>query len=222
MPDWASLDFDPREITEAGDKLVRRYLSAGTRAVGATTRMLEKRLEMATMQAVPGKLWRAWKSEVYPRGGRPAVSPEGLVFINGGNLNTRTGKAFTYWTQTGSIRKEGGEFYAVPLPAAGARGRSPMLTPAEWEARHNIELRPVFRPGRAPILVADNSVLRGQRQIARPNTPKRTAAGRGNTTVPIFVLLPAIDLRGAISVDLLYRQAQQQLPEAYLRETSNI
>jgi hypothetical protein len=221
MPDGATLSFDGQQLSATADKLVRAYLAAGTRAVASTTKDLERRLEMATMQAVPGALWRAWKSEVYPSRGRAAVSPEGLVFINGGNRNSRTAKAFNYWTQKGSVRKSGGGFYAVPLPAAGAR-RSQGLTPAEWEARHNIELRPVFRPGKAPILVADESVLRGKRQLARPNTAKRIAAGRGSATIPIFVLIPVIDLRGAISVDALYRQAQQQLPEAYLRETSNI
>jgi hypothetical protein len=174
------------------------------------------------MQAVPGRLWRAWKSEVYPSGGRPAVEPEGLVFINGGNLNSRTGKAFSYWTQKGNVRRPEGGFYAVPTPAAGARGRSQMLTPVEWEAQHNMELRPVFRPGHAPILVADNSVLRGKKQIARPNTAKRAAAGIGNATITIFVLLPAIDLRGTVSVDALYRQAMQDLPEAFLRETASL
>jgi hypothetical protein len=222
MSDGLILSFDPRDITTAGDKMVRAYLAAGTRAVGTTTRNLEKRLEMATMQAVPGRLWRAWKSEVYPGGGRPAVEPEGIVFINGGNRNSRTAGAFHYWTQTGSVRRPDGGFYAVPLPAAGPQGRRRMLTPVEWEARHNMELRPVFRSGRAPILVADEAVLSGKAQVARPNTAKRIAKGRGSVTVPIFVLIPAIDLQGAISVDALYRQAVQELPEAFLRETANL
>ncbi len=212
MSDGVDLILDPAAIDREADKLVRRYLSAGTEAVAATTKDLERALEAATKASVPGNLWRAWTSRTDPKRG-PARNPVGRVFVNGG---LRSKGALTFWRMPGAIRGKQGQFLAIPLPAAGSTGRGRNLTPVEWEARHNIELRPVFRPGRAGLLVADAAVLSGRGQVARPNTARRIAAGRGSATVPIFVLVRMVKFGNAFSIEPLIAQAEQALVAKYL------
>jgi len=199
VSDGATFSLDSKKLAADGDRMVRQHLAAGTQAVTTTTRALERKLEAATQAAVPGRLFRAWNSSAYPEKG-PAQNPVGTVWLKG---RARTQGAVQFWTTPGAIRNKGatgGKYLAVPLPAAGSRGRGRSLSPVEWEARHNQELRFVARRGRPPLLVADNAVLSGRTRIARPNTARRTAAGRASTTVPIFVLLPLVRHRNAFSV----------------------
>src|ERR1700754_354249 len=113
MADGAFLSLDEAQIDRDADRLVREYLSAGTRAVSGTTKSLECKLEGLTKEAVPGRLWRAWASESYPRTG-PARNPAGEVYLNGG---ARTKGAIAFWTQPGAIRGKSGQYLAIPLPA---------------------------------------------------------------------------------------------------------
>src|SRR5690606_30204593 len=121
------------------------------------------------------------------------------IWIKGG---ARTRGAVQFWTQPGAVRGKRGQYLAIPLPAAGPRGRGRDLTPGEWErANPGVRLRFVYRPGRASLLVDDDSVLSGRKQVARRNTGRRIAAGRRSATVPIFVLLPMVNHRNAVAVD---------------------
>jgi hypothetical protein len=211
MPNDVSLTFDATKLERDSAQVVRRYLVAGRDAVADATKGLERALEGATRGAVPGQLWRAWKSDVYPRRG-PARDPVGTVFVNGG---TRSRGAITFWTQPGAVRGKAGQYLAIPLPAAGSRGRGRSLSPGDWERRTGQRLRFVYRPGRASLLVADQAVLSGKGQIARGNTAKRIAAGRGSATVPIFVLLKVVPFRNAVAIEPLVAQAEAALVASF-------
>lgn len=212
MPDGATLNLDIAAFRERGDKITREYLAVGTAAVRSATRGLEKKLEAATQAAVPGRLWRAWQSSTFPGSG-PAINPVGTIWIKGG---TRTRGAIKFWTEPGEIRGKRGQYLAVALPAAGSRGRARDLTPEAWTRRTGIELRFVARPGKAPLLVADNAVLSGRGRTARANTPRRIAAGRASATVAIFVLLPLLRFRNAVAVAPLVAESEQVLVRDFL------
>lgn len=216
MPISADLSFDGAKLDRDADRLVRQYLTAARDAVGDATKGLERSLEGATEAAVPGSLWRAWKSDVFPRRG-PARDPVGTVFVNGGK---RSRGAITFWSQSGAVRGKSGQYLAIPTPAAGSRGRGRDLTPGEWERRTGIRLRFVYRPGRASLLVADNSVLSGRAGIARGNTAKRIAAGRGSSTVPIFVLIKVVPFRNAVAIEPLVARAEGELVANFLQRAS--
>ena len=111
MADAADLILDERGINATADKLIRQYLSAGTRAVSTTARDLEKDLEAATQRAVPGKLYRAWQSSTCPRTG-PARNPVGTVWLKG-RADGRTGGAIKFWSQPGAIRGKAGQYLAL-------------------------------------------------------------------------------------------------------------
>ena len=212
MSDGASFDIDERGLDKASDRMVRRYLAAGTQAVATTTRDLEQRLEAATRQAVPGKLWRAWASNAFPKQG-PAKNPAGTVFVKGGD---RTRGAIKFWTEPGQIRGKHGQLLAIPLPAAGKLGRGRDLTPDEWERRTGLTLRFVPRRGRAPLLVVDDAVLSGRKQVAKGNTAGRAKAGRGSATVPIFVLLPSVAFGNSVAIQPIIAGAKQELPGNFI------
>jgi hypothetical protein len=214
--DGAGLTLDAAALARDGDRLVRRHLAAGTSAVASTTRRLEQRLEAATQSAVPGRLWRAWQSSTFPKSG-PARNPSGTIWIKGG---ARTRAVIAFWTTPGTIRGREGQYLAIPLPAAGnkpgtGRGRDARPTPVEWEALHNQELTFVQRPGRAALLVAENAVLSGRKQIAKPNTQRRIDAGRGSATIPIFVLLPVVQFRNAFSIGPMITASEGEIAREF-------
>lgn len=211
MPDGADFSIDAAQVDLAADKLVRGYLTAGTTAVGNATRHLERKLEAATRSAVPGKLERAWQSSAFPKSG-PARNPAGTIWLKGG---ARTRGAIRFWTEPGEIRGKSGQFLAIPLPAAGSRGRGRNLTPGEWERRTGIRLRFVFRRGRPSLLVADSAVLSGKARIARSNTARRMASGRGSSTVPIFVLLPVVKFRNAVAIQPLINASDGEMAREF-------
>lgn len=221
MADSVELLIDPAEIARAGDKLVRSYLAAGTRAVGTTTRNLEQRLEQATQAAVPGRLWRAWQSSTFPKSG-PARDPVGTVWLKGG---ARTRGAIEFWTQPGAIRGRGGQYLAIPLPAAGSQGRSRNLTPGEWERRTGIRLRFVYRQGKPSLLVAPGGTT-GRGGVFRELTKGkrgRIAQGRSGANplvdaiIPIFVLLPMVKFGNAFAIEPMIEASYGELAREFFQ-----
>lgn len=219
MADGAELSIDTAKLLAGGDRLVRRYLTSATLAVGGATRRLEKRLEDETRAQVPGRLWRAWVSQSYPKSG-PAREPVGEVFV-AGKERSRARGAMTFWTQPGAIRGREGQWLAIPLPAAGPRGRKRMLTPMEWELAHNIELEYVPRPGKWPLLVAQQgSLTRGGNVTQLSVKQARRNLGRPQrVSIPIFVLMPTVAFRNSIDVDAFVRQAGNDLVADFLART---
>lgn len=219
MADGADLLLDRGQISRDMDRVVRGYLSAGTQAVGKTTRRVEKRLEAATASAVGGKLWRAWQSTSFPKSG-PARNPAGTIWLKG-NARGRTGGAVRFWTQPGEIRGKSGQYLAIPLPTAGSRGRSRDLTPGEWERINGQRLRFVYRRGRASLLVADAGTLNGRTGSFRPITRQRTAADerrghvRHQATIPIFVLLPLVKHRNAFAIEPIINAGEGELAQEF-------
>lgn len=189
MTTRVDLDIDGQALDKEVDRVISGALRAGTTAVRVTTRKLEKAFEDTTRAAVPGRLWRAWKSETFPRADIPAYAPTGTVFVNGG---LRSQGAVRYWTQPGVNRAKSGFWLAVPLPAAGPRGRARDLTPGEWERRTGTRLIFVYRgAGKPALLVAEGTFSKDGRQVFRTFTAARQRGGqRARVTVPIFILIP--------------------------------
>jgi hypothetical protein len=223
MADGLDFSLDGAALDRDADRLVRRYLTAGTTAVNRTTKNLERNLEAATRASVPGRLWRAWASDAFPKSG-PARNPVGQVFVNGGN---RTRGALTFWTQPGEVRAKGGQYLAVPLPTAGARGRLRDLTPGEWERNNGQRLVFIYRQGKPSILAAIGT-KNGRTGTFRPLTQTRTRKGRAGSNpleesvIPIFVLLPMVRFRNAVAIQPMIAAAEADLMGEYLAVVSEL
>jgi hypothetical protein len=200
------------------DALTRAVLGAAKGAIGDATKRLERDLEDATRSAVRGRLWRAWRSEVYPGGGRIAQNPVGEVFVSG---KSRSQGAMVFHTRAGRIKNKDGFFLAIPLPAAGTRGRGRDLSPGEWERQTGRRLRFVYRPGRASLLVADMGTT-GRGGTFRPITRARTKADdrrgfvRGAQTVPIFVLVPQVSFANSFAVEPIAERSASRLDDDFV------
>lgn len=220
------IDFDVDSLNLAEDAAIRKVLLAASLTIQRVTRELELDLEEATRAAVPGKLWRAWTSEVAPKPGKIAREPAGWVRLNSrrdiGGKPSRTYGAMDFFSSPGEIHGRHGQYLAIPTKAAGSRGRYRDLSPREWERITGQKLRLVTSQergggGRAGLLVADEGTTNARTGSFRPITRKRTAADakrgyqRGAQTVVIFVLIAAVPFMNSFSTAPSLAKAEASL-----------
>jgi hypothetical protein len=201
------LSVSEKELQQAADGLIRELLGDLRDAVSDETRGLEQDLEKITRLSVKGKLWRAWRSDMFPKSGGIAKEPRGRIIINGGK---RSVGALTFFTREGRIAAGGGGYLAIPTDAAGPRGRRNDLTPGEWEKRTGKKLRFVYRKGRPSLLVLDDARVTGRKGVARGRLTKRQGPGYGATVV-VFVLLPYVDFSPRFAVQPLIDRREGML-----------
>ncbi|MBD3762435.1 DUF6441 family protein [Rhizorhabdus sp.] len=185
---------------------------AATRSVQRATRALEQDLEAQTRGAVRGNAWRAWKSAVYPRGDTPAKDPAGEVFGNGGR---RTQGLIEYWSLPGTNRAVGNRYLAVPLRAALGTSLGRHISPRQWEGRFGAKLRPLSRPGKTPLLVADGAF--GPGGFTRPGlAAERRRGGQRITktkTVAVFELIEEQPHANRVSIGSAVERASRRMAE---------
>lgn len=204
----ARIEVEVTNAEEVERAMVTAVLRAGTGAVAKATRRLEQDLEAQTRTAARGKAWRAWKSESFPRAGQPAYEPVGRVFANGG---ARSKGMLSFWSLPGVNRARGNPFLAVPLRAALGTSRGRHISPAQWERIFKAELRPLFRPGETPLLVADGALF------ASGFTPRDKAAAklrggqaaRQSGTVAVFALIDQQPHANRVSISSAVNRARE-------------
>jgi hypothetical protein len=81
------------------------------------------------------------------------------------------------------------------------------LTPGEWERRRGLRLRFVYRRNGPSLLVAD-----GRLNSRGLGVASRSKSGRGQTTVPIFLLVPQVKLRKRLDLARDAERAQAAIP----------
>ncbi len=222
MADFMDLILDAPALREATDKLIRGHLYAARVAVDVVTREYEKRLETATAAVSKGRLHKAWASDVQPRKGRIARDPAGYIYINGG---ARTRSAIEFLTTSGRIQAKDGGPVAIPLPAAGNRGRDRLLTPDEWQ-RQTGKLLTLVKPRGRPAMLVANGTLNGRTGRYRAITRKRTAADarrgfvRGEASIPIFILLYPRDFQSRFTVENILRGSGDRLASVFAQQAA--
>jgi len=105
------------------------------------------------------------------------------------------------------IRSKDGFWLAIPTPAAGKGSRGKALTPGEWERRRGLRLRFVYRRRGPSLLVAD-----GRLNSRGLGVASRSKTGRGQSTVPIFLLVPQVKLAKRLSLARDTERAQAAIP----------
>jgi Family of unknown function (DUF6441) len=193
-----ALDFDFAEALLAWERIDTGYLRVGRQAVTQVTREAEQALEVATARSGLGRLSKAWTSRIYPKAGL-AREPAGYIYPKGGR---RTAGAIRSFSRGARIRGMHGGYTAFATPAAGPRPRGRDLTPEEWERRTGQKLRPVFRPGRAPLLVADGrlNARSGRFRPLLKRDARKFGPGVGATIV-IFILMPEYSHQARFSIE---------------------
>jgi hypothetical protein len=187
---------------------------AGTRAVQRATRALEQDLEAQTRAAAKGNAWRAWNSAVYPRGDTPAKDPSGEVFGNGGR---RTQGLIEYWSLPGTNRAVGNRYLAVPLKAALGTSLGRHISPRQWEGRFRAKLRPLFRPGKTPLLVADGAFGPGGFNPAKlADERRRGGQDVGKTgVIAVFALIETQAHANRVSIGAAVARAERRMAQEF-------
>jgi hypothetical protein len=206
--------IEPLNLAEVSRETRGVIYLAATRAVQKATRALEQDLEAQTRAAVKGNAWRAWKSEVYPKGNTPAKDPAGEVFGNGGS---RTQGLVQYWSLPGTNRAVGNKYLAVPLKAALGTTLGRHISPRAWEGRFRAKLRPLFRPGKTPLLVADGAFGPGGFNPAKL-AGERRAGGQnvGKTQViAVFALIEEQPHANRVSIGSAVDRAQRLMAQEF-------
>lgn len=210
------------------EKLLEQELKDGavavTRAMREAGRGLKKDLRRDVARAGLGaRLGKTWRALNFPRTGN-SLGAAALVF-------TKAPQIIDAFDRGVVIRGTRGNLLAIPTEAVPKRlarragGKGGGVTPALVEKALGIELRPVKRPGKPTILVADGLVARGgkrggfRKATVRKATKTQGArvALKGLTTVVMFTLLPQVRLRKRLNVARAGNKAQRRLPRLILR-----
>ncbi|KFI24354.1 DUF6441 family protein [Paenirhodobacter enshiensis] len=184
-------------IVPFGDirKIMAEHAEAGAEAVARAAQIagagLKEELRAQVRAAGLGdRLARTFQSATYPAK-RPSMSAAALVY-------SKAPKIVGAFSDGVTIRSKSSGWIAIPTDAAGLRGsRGEKITPKAWEARTGIKLRYVYRRGKPALLVADGMRISkaGRAMQNKSKVNKRTGIRRGEVTVPIFTLVPQVELR---------------------------
>ncbi len=220
---FADLVLDAPALRNVREETIRGMLGAAKRTVDIVTREYEKHLEAATKGVITqGNLYRAWASDIRPKGkNRIAREPAGFIYINGGE---RTRGAIAFLTESGRVQSQAGGYLAIPLPAAGSRGRGRNLTPGEWERQTGQRLDYVYRGANRPALLVARGTSNQRTGAYRAITRQRTAADdrrgfqRGEQSVPIFVLIAPFAFRARFSIETVLRGSASRMAIVFEQE----
>ena len=166
--------------------LMQAEIAAGEKAVSAAMREAGSGLKSAWRAQITGaglgtRLGNSIRLASFPKSG-DSLNAAALVWSKAPVIISAH--------DTGPlIRSRDGFWLAIPLPAAGKSLRGGRITPGEWEQRHGLRLRFVYRRTGPSLLVAEGRLnTKGRAVVSRSKT------GRGKVTAPIFLLVPQVKL----------------------------
>jgi hypothetical protein len=181
-------------------------IKAGERAVSKAVTEAGTSVKTAWRAQITGaglgqRLARTIRSEQFPKG-RPSLNAAALVWSKA--------PVIVGAHDTGPlIRSRNGFWLAIPTAAAGKSSRGGRIAPREWERRSGLRLRFVYRRNGPSLLVAEGRLNARGRAVA-----SRSKTGRGVTTVPIFLLVPQVQLRKRLDLARDAKAAQERIPGA--------
>ncbi len=194
------------DLSLTGDivNVMRAEILAGEKAVTTAMRVAGAGLKsdwraQITRARLGQRLANTIRSKTYPAAG-DSLEAAALIWSNAPQIIGAH--------DTGPlIRSKDGFWLAIPTPAAGKGTRGKALTPGEWERRRGLRLRFVYRRGGPSLLVAD-----GRLNSRGLGVASRSKTGRGQSTVPIFLLVPQVKLAKRLSLVRDAERAQAAIP----------
>jgi hypothetical protein len=183
---------------------MRAEILAGEKAVTTAMRVAGSNLKsdwraQITRARLGQRLTKTIRSKTYPAAG-VSLEAAALIWSNAPQIIGAH--------DTGPlIRSKDGFWLAIPTPAAGKGTRGKALTPGEWERRRGLRLRFVYRRRGPSLLVAD-----GRLNSRGLGVASRSKTRRGQSTVPIFLLVPQVKLSKRLSLARDAERAQAAIP----------
>jgi hypothetical protein len=194
------------DITPDLVAMMAAEIKAGERAVSQAVSEAGSSVKSSWRAQITGaglgqRLANTIRSEQFPKG-RPSLSAAAVVWSKAPVIIGAHEKGPL-------IRSRNGFWLAIPTPAAGKSARGGRITPGEWERRSGLRLRFVYRRTGPSLLVAEGRLNARGRAVA-----SRSRTGRGVTTVPIFLLVPQVQLRQRLDLARDAARAQEAIPGA--------
>ncbi len=182
-----NIEFNPDIVA-----LMKAEVAAGEKAVSAAMREAGTSLKSAWRGQITGaglgtRLGNSIRLASFPKSG-DSLNAAALVWSNA--------PVIIGAHDTGPlIRSKDGFWLAIPTPAAGKSSKGGRITPGEWERRTGLRLRFIYRRRGPSLLVVEGRLNSKRRAVAT-----RAKSGRGLTTVPIFLLVPQVNLRKRLNL----------------------
>ncbi|MBW6495331.1 MAG: hypothetical protein K0B16_12405 [Burkholderiaceae bacterium] len=180
--------------------LMAAEIRAGERAITTAMREAGTGLKSAWRGQITGaglgtRLGNSIRLATYPKAGE-SLNAAALVWSNA--------PVIVGAHDTGPlIRSKHGFWLAIPTHAAGKSSKGGRISPGEWERRTGLRLRFIYRRRGPSLLVAEGRLNTKGRAVA-----SRAKTGRGVATVPIFLLVPQVNLRKRLD---LAREAERSI-----------
>jgi hypothetical protein len=199
----AALSGDLRKIMAEEVKDAEDAVTAAMRqAAGGLKADLRRQVTEAGMGQ---RLANTWRAELYPKG-RKSIKAAGFVF-------TKAPTIIRAFDQGAVIKSKHGFWLAIPTPAAGTGARGKRMTPGLWEQMYGARLRFIYRRGAPSLLVAENMRARtGKRGSFGHGSASALRTGRGLATVVMFILVPQVNLKKRLDVDVAAERWADALP----------
>ena len=194
-----NLDISPDLVA-----VMAAEISAGEKAVTAAMRDAGAGLKTAWRGQITGaglghRLANSIRSQTYPKVGE-SLSAAALVW-------SKAPQIINAHDAGQMIRSKSGFWLAIPTAAAGKGPKGRRITPGEWEQRRGMRLRFVYRRNGPSLLVAD-----GRLNSRGLGAASRSKTGRGQSTVPIFLLVPQVKLSKRLNLARDAERAQVAIP----------
>ena len=194
-----NLDMSPDLVA-----VMAAEISAGEKAVTAAMREAGSKLKTSWRGQITGaglghRLANSIRSQTYPKVG-DSLSAAAFVWSKAPQIISAHDAGLM-------IRSKSGFWLAIPTAAAGKGPRGRRITPGQWEQRRGMRLRFVFRRNGPSLLVAD-----GRLNSRGLGVASRSKTGRGQSTVPIFLLVPQVKLAKRLNLARDADCAQAALP----------
>ncbi len=204
----AALTGSLKQLMDAELKAAEEAVTGGIRE--ATDGLKGELRSQITQAGLPERLARTWRGETYPKG-RSSIAAAGLVWSKAPGI-------VRIYEDGAVIRSSRGFFLAIPTPAAGKYGDGrKKITPALWERRTGLGLRFIYRRGSPSLLVADVRARTGKRGGFAVPAPGAHPRGRGQATVPVFILVPQVSFKKRLDVAGAAERWQARLTELVLK-----
>ena len=179
-------------------------ITAGEKAVSVAMREAGSGLKAAWRGQITGaglgqRLANSIRSQTYPKVGE-SLNAAALSWSKVPQILSAHDAGLT-------IRSRAGFWLAIPTAAAGKGPRGRRITPSEWEQRRGMRLRFVYRRSGPSLLVAD-----GRLNSRGLGVASRSKTGRGQSTVPIFLLVLQVKLLKRLNLARDAERAQAAIP----------
>lgn len=191
----AAITGDLRKMMDAEIKVIGD--AAWKSVTESTAGLLHDLREGVRSSGMGGRLANTWRGNIYPNAG--PMDTAGFVYSKAPLIIDAHDRGLV-------IRAKVGKYMAIPTDSAPKKGTDgKRVTPKTMPSSYG-ELRFVPRPGKNPILVADNVRVsgkwnvRGGTQVSRAKGRARVRQSRSGVSAVMFVLVPRVKLKKKLDI----------------------